>query len=125
MIEELISVVLGDARAGSSAPLVRTELATLVMKTNVTRTAMQVAALMAGLALLVITTAASSPGLFHGDDFNHCCEFCHLGHVPILKPVPRVTCHAPPLQVSSLGIETAGAPDSFSAVPRAARSPPA
>ena len=95
------------------------------MKNSAIRIATWVATLLVGLALLVVTTAGSSPGLFHGDDFNHCCEFCHLGHLPILKPAPRVICHAPLLQIWSARLETAAVPDLFSAAPCTARSPPA
>ena len=66
------------------------------MKTGLIDLAVRLPAAVAIFALLVITTAAATPGLFHGDDLDHCCEFCHLGHLPILKPGAGVTYHAPP-----------------------------
>ena len=56
------------------------------MKTGLIGFAVRLPAAVAIFALLVVTTAAVTPGLFHGDDLDHCCEFCHLGHLPLLKP---------------------------------------
>ncbi len=66
--------------------------------------AVRVPALLAVFTLLVITTSAAAPGLFHGDDLDHCCEFCHLGHAPILRPAAAVTLHAPPRLVSWIAV---------------------
>ena len=66
------------------------------MKTGLIGFAARLPAAVAVFALFVITTAAATPGLFHGDDLDHCCEFCHLGHLPILKPGAGVTYQAPP-----------------------------
>ena len=64
------------------------------MKTGLIGFAVRLPAAAAVFAFCVITTAAATPGLFHGDDLDHCCEFCHLGHLPILKPGAGVTYYA-------------------------------
>ena len=84
------------------------------MKTGFIGLSVRLLAAVAVFALLVITTAAASPGLFHGDDLDHCCEFCHLGHLPILKPAAGFTYQAPP----SLAV-----PFRFKAVPQQSHSP--
>lgn len=66
--------------------------------------AVRLPALLAVFTLLVITTSAAAPGLFHGDDLDHCCEFCHLGHVSIPRPAPAITFHAPPRLVSWIAV---------------------
>ncbi len=66
--------------------------------------AVRVPALLAVFTLLVITTSAAAPGLFHGDDLDHCCEFCHLGHAPILRPSAAITLHAPPRLISWIAV---------------------
>jgi len=52
-------------------------------------------ALLAVLSLLVMTTAGAAPGLFHGGDLDHCCEYCHLGHAPVLEPAPGLESPVP------------------------------
>jgi len=66
--------------------------------------AVRVPGLLAVFTLLVITTSAAAPGLFHGDDLDHCCEFCHLAHVPLLRPVAATTFHAPPRLISWISV---------------------
>jgi hypothetical protein len=81
--------------------------------------AIRLPALLAVVAILLATTAAVAP-LLHGGDLDHCCEFCHLGHVPILKPATGIVFHAPSALISWLAVEqnleaehrTAGMPSS-------------
>ena len=63
---------------------------------------LRLAALPAVVALLVMTTAGAAPGLFHGDGLDHCCEFCHLGHAPILKSVASLTIPAPSVSATAV-----------------------
>ena len=87
--------------------------------------AIRVPALLAVFTLLVITTTAAAPGLFHGDDLDHCCEFCHLGHVPILKPALGVTFYAPPQLVSWIAAASPSSHYDHSSEFANSRAPPA
>jgi hypothetical protein len=81
--------------------------------------AIRLPALLAVVAILLATTAAEAPRL-HGGDLDHCCQFCHLGHVPILKPATGIVFHAPAALIYWLAVEqsleaeygTAGMPSS-------------
>ena len=95
------------------------------MKTALIRFVVRVPAAAAVFALLVITTAAAAPGLFHGDDLDHCCEFCHLGHLPILKPGAGKTYHAPPGLATTFRSQTAPQQSYFSLNVNRSRAPPA
>ena len=95
------------------------------MKTGLIGFAVRLPAAVAIFALLVVTTAAATPGLFHGDDLDHCCEFCHLGHLPILKPGVGVTYQAPPSLAVPLRIEAAQQRSHSSPSVRHSRGPPA
>jgi hypothetical protein len=96
----------------------------LLMLRRLAQFAIRLPALLAVAAILLMTTAAVAP-LLHGGDLDHCCAFCHLGHMPILKPATGIVLHAPVSLVSWLAAEqsfeatyrTAGAPSS--------RGPPA
>ena len=70
------------------------------MTRQLAKLAIRTPALLAALTLLVMTTAGAAPGLFHSDDFDHCCEFCHIGHVPVLEPASGVSILAPPQLIS-------------------------
>ena len=95
------------------------------MKRRWVQIAFRLPALAAVWTLLVITTAAAAPGLFHGDHLDHCCEFCHLGHLPILKPAARVVFHTPAMLVSAIGSERAPQSAYHSLDTQPARAPPA
>ena len=95
------------------------------MKTGLIGFAVRLPAAVAIFALLVVTTAAATPGLFHGDDLDHCCEFCHLGHLPILKPGAGVTYQAPPSLAAPFRIEAAQQQSHSSPSVRHSRGPPA
>ncbi len=95
------------------------------MKTARIGFAVRLPAAAAVFALLVITTAAAAPGLFHGDGLDHCCEFCHLGHLPILKPGAGVTYYAPPSLAVTFRSEAAPQQSYFSLSVRHSRAPPA
>ena len=95
------------------------------MKTGLIGFAVRLPAAVAVLALLVVTTAAATPGLFHGDDLDHCCEFCHLGHLPILKPGAGVTYQAPPSLAVSFRFEAAPQQSHSSLSVCHSRAPPA
>lgn len=82
-------------------------------------------AAIAVISLLVVTTAAATPGLFHGDDLDHCCEFCHLGHLPLLKPSAGVSYQAPPSLAVPFRIEAAQQQGHSSPSVRRSRAPPA
>lgn len=95
------------------------------MKTALIRFVVRLPAAAAVFALLVITTAAAAPGLFHGDDLDHCCEFCHLGHLPILKPGAGVTYYAPPSLATTFRSDPAPRQSYFSLSVHHSRAPPA
>lgn len=95
------------------------------MKTGLIGFAVRLPAAVAIFALLVITTAAATPGLFHGDDLDHCCEFCHLGHLPILKPGAGVNYQVPPSLAVPFRIEAAQQQSHSSPSVHHSRAPPA
>jgi hypothetical protein len=87
--------------------------------------AIRMPALLAALTLLVMTTAGTAPGLFHGDDLDHCCEFCHIGHLPVLESVSGVNVVAPPELVLSVAAANAVDPYDHTYEFSLARAPPA
>ena len=95
------------------------------MKTALIRLVVRLPAAAAVFALLVIITAAAVPGLFHSDDLDHCCEFCHLGHLPILKLGAGVTYFAPPSLATTSRSEAAPRQSYLSLSLRNSRAPPA
>ena len=86
--------------------------------------AIRVPALLAVFTLLVITTSAAVPGLLHGDDLDHCCEFCHVAHVPLLRPVAAITFHAPPRLISCISVAGPAAQADHSCEFSHSRAPP-
>lgn len=95
------------------------------MKTGLIGFALRLPAAVAIFALLVVTTAAVTPGLFHGDDLDHCCEFCHLGHLPLLKPGAGVTYQGPPSLAVPFRFEAAPQQSHSSLSGHHSRGPPA
>ena len=95
------------------------------MKTTLIGLSVRLPVAVAVFALLVVTTAAATPGLFHGDDLDHCCEFCHLGHLPLLKPSAGVSYQAPPSLAVPFRIEAAQQQSHSSSSVRRSRAPPA
>ena len=95
------------------------------MKTGLIGFSVRLPAAVAVFAFCVITTAAATPGLFHGDDLDHCCEFCHLGHLPILKPDAGVTYQAPPSLAVPVRLEAAPQQRHSSLSVHHSRAPPA
>ena len=95
------------------------------MKTGLIGFAVRLLAAAAVFAFCVITTAAATPGLFHGDDLDHCCEFCHLGHLPILKPGVGVTYQPPPSLAVPFRFQAAPQESHFSLSVHHPRAPPA
>jgi hypothetical protein len=81
-------------------------------------------ALLAVFAILLATTAAAAP-LLHGGDLDHCCEFCHIGHVPILKPAGGIVFHAPVALVSSVIVASQLCVEHCSFGTPSSRAPPA
>ena len=87
--------------------------------------AIRTPALLAVLTLLVMTTAGAAPGLFHSDDADHCCEFCHVGHLPVLEPAAGVSIPAPPALISLMAPTNAAEGCDHSFGLSLARAPPA
>jgi hypothetical protein len=94
------------------------------MKRRLLLLAIRLPALLAVIAILLATTAAVAP-LLHGGDFDHCCEFCHLGHVPLLKPAAGIVYHAPAALLSRLADQQSLNAESRTAGIPSCRAPPA
>lgn len=88
------------------------------------RFAIRIPAALALAGLLVILVAAATPGLLHGDHLGHCCQFCHLGHAPLLKPAPGLVFHAPPANPVWFSTSVSIAEFSHSLAAAPARAPP-
>jgi hypothetical protein len=86
--------------------------------------AVRLPALLAVVAILLATTAAAAP-LLHGGELDHCCEFCHLGHVPILKPATGIVFHAPVALISWVTIAQGLSIEHLSLGSPSSRAPPA
>ena len=93
--------------------------------TVVRRLAFRLPAAAAVFALLLTTTAGAAPGLFHGDGLDHCCEFCHVGHVPVLKPSGGIEYSAPPAAVAWLHAECSSQRLELLLINEHSRAPPA
>jgi len=87
--------------------------------------AIRIPALLAVLGILFATTAAAAPGVLHGDDFDHCCQICHLGHMKTLKPTCGVIFHTPAIVYTLICPDSHPETEHQLAGSAASRAPPA
>jgi hypothetical protein len=60
----------------------------------------------------------------HGKDHPHCCVFCHVGHLAVLKTASGLRFMRPQLVASQLAVQEYHSTFDYRVVPSPSRAPP-